>query len=86
MKPTVEQRVAFGREADALLDPESTLGMALAMSRESFIDRWIDSNDAAEKERCHAGIHALTEVKRNLLTISNDGVVAEEALEEQVEA
>ena len=82
MKPTVEQRVAFGREADALLDPESTL----AMSRESFIDRWIDSNDAAEKERCHAGIHALTEVKRNLLIISNDGVVAEEALEEQVEA
>lgn len=80
MDITYEKRVMLGREAEALLDGDGALEIALDLSRAGFIERWIESDDPAEHARCHSGIHALSEVERNLRIIQGDGEVAEEDL------
>ena len=80
MEPTFERRILLGKEAEALLNGDGALEIALDLSRGAFIERWIESDDLAEHARCHSGIHALSEVERNLRIIQEDGEVAEDDL------
>jgi len=82
----LRQRVALGREAEKLLEGDGALEIALDMSQLHFVETWINSTDDVEQKRCHAAIHALSEVERNLRIIQGDGVAAEADLEAEEEA
>jgi hypothetical protein len=75
-----EKAIRLGAKAKALLGDEA-LTVAFASVEQLFIDRWKNSTDPTERDRCWMAINLTAQVRSALVTFVNNGKISQQDLD-----
>lgn len=76
----LEQQVAMGYRARALLDDE-VVEQAFERAERNILQAWKNAVDRDHRESCWAMIHVVGEVRKQIRIIADDGEIARKRLE-----
>jgi oxalate decarboxylase/phosphoglucose isomerase-like protein (cupin superfamily) len=75
-----EKAIRLGQKAKTLLEDEA-FAAAFGVVEQLFVDRWKNSKDAAERDRCWMAINITGHVKTALVTFVSNGKISQQDLD-----